>query len=168
MSISKESFDLAIELEEKGHDYYEENAKKTNNPMAKSILESLANQELDHIETIKQIASGKEVENIEVHTANIEEEAKEAFESFTAKEREDWEEFDEEIYKHALEFEEDIYDLYADLAEKSEGQEKEFFEALMEEENSHYESIQNALYYLTNNSKWLDEEESKVWNWMNI
>ena len=168
MSISQESLDLAIELEQKGHDYYETNAAETNNPMAKSILESLAEQELDHIETIKEIASGKGVENIDVHTANVEEEAKKAFESFTAKEREDWEEFDEEVYKHALDLEQDIYDLYANLAEKTKGKEKEFFEALMEEENNHYESIQNALYYLTNNSKWLDEEESKVWNWMNI
>ena len=168
MSISQESLDLAIELEQKGHDYYEKNAAKTNNPMAKSILESLADQELDHIETVKQIAAGKGVENIEVKSANVEENAREVFESFTEKEKEDWEEVDAEVYRHALDFEEDIYDLYDDLAQKTEGKEKEFFEALMEEENKHYESIQNALYYLTENSKWLDEEESKVWNWMNI
>ena len=168
MSISQESLDLAIELEQKGHDYYEENAAKTDNPMAKSVLESLSQQELDHIETIKQIAAGKGVENVEVTPSNVEENVREVFDSFSDKEKEEWAAVDEEVYRHALELEEDIYDLYADLAEQTNGKEEEFFTALMEEENKHYESIQNAIYYLTNNSKWLDEEESKVWNWMNI
>jgi rubrerythrin len=158
MIISQESLNLAIELEQKGHDYYQENAAKTNNPMAK----------LDHIKTIKKIAAGKDVENIEVQKSNVEENVKEVFESFSDKEKEDWEEIDEQVYKHALELEQDIYDLYAKLADQTEGKEKEFFEALMTEENNHYESIQNTLYYLTENSQWLDEEESKVWNWMNI
>ena len=168
MSISQESLDLAIELEQKGHDYYEENAAKADNPMAKSVLESLSQQELDHIETIKQIAAGKGVENVEVTPSNVEDNVREVFESFSDKEKEEWEDVDEEVYRHALKLEEDIYDLYADLAEQTEGKEEEFFTALMAEENKHYESIQNALYYLTNNSKWLDEEESQVWNWMNI
>ncbi|MFO7820206.1 MAG: ferritin family protein [Halanaerobacter sp.] len=168
MSISQESLDLAIDLEQKGHDYYAENAARTDNPMAQSVLESLSQQELDHIETIKQIAAGKGIENVEVTPSNVEENVREVFESFSDKEKEEWSAVDEEVYRHALKLEEDIYDLYADLAEKTDGKEEEFFTALMEEENKHYESIQNALYYLTNNSKWLDEEESKVWNWMNI
>ena len=49
-----EDVKLSIELEEKGHNFYTETAKKTNNPLAIATLKSLAERELIHIERIKE------------------------------------------------------------------------------------------------------------------
>ena len=169
MSINSESLDLALKLEEKGHDYYTTHYKKTKNPLAKSVLKSLAEQELDHIETFKQIAEGKDISSDAVQGTDIESTAKKVFEDFSDKEKEDWAEEDTEVYEHAMELENDIYEHYKKLAEETDDpEEEEFFKALMKEEMNHYESLQNVLYYLTDNVNWLAEEEGKVWNWMTL
>ena len=54
MTDLKTDTKLAIELEEKGHDFYSSTARKVNNPLAKSTLESLADRELVHLEKVKE------------------------------------------------------------------------------------------------------------------
>ncbi|GAB6098772.1 hypothetical protein JCM16358_06510 [Halanaerocella petrolearia] len=167
MSIKAESLKLAIKLEKKGQKYYQENAEKVDNPLSKKTLKSLANQELDHIETIKDIAAGKEITDHEFEPIDIEAKVREEFEKLSNQEPEGWEEDDVSIYEHALEIERELYDLYEELAEKTKDEkEEEFFKEMMEEEIKHAESLENVLYYFTNNEDWLATEESKVWNWM--
>ncbi|MBM7623623.1 ferritin-like domain-containing protein [Sporohalobacter salinus] len=168
MGIKNESLELAISLEEKGHAYYEKHAENAVNPLVKKVLKSLGAQELDHVEKIKQIAEGKEIEE-DYEPSDIESEVKEVFEEFSDKEREGWKEENVDVYEHAMELEKDIYQVYERLAEETDDpKEKEFFEALMEEEDKHYESLQNVYYYFTRPGDWFAQEESKVWNWMNM
>ncbi|GAB6137737.1 ferritin family protein [Halanaerobaculum tunisiense] len=170
MSIDSEALNLAIELEEKGHNYYTKHYKETQNPLSRQVLKSLADQELDHIKTFKQIAEGKNISTAQQNPADdIEQDVKDVFADFSDQEKEDWAEVDTEVYEHAMELENKIYKHYEKLAQQTDDpQEKEFLEAVMEEEMKHYESLQNVLYYLTDNVNWLAEEEGKVWNWMTL
>lgn len=169
MAVSSESLEMAIELERKGQRYYSEKAEQVGNPWSKKVLESLASRELDHIEVVKEIAEGVSIADVELPNVDIETEMKRVFDEFSSAEREDWTAQDTSIYDHALKLEEDLFELYDELAEQTEDpEERDFFEVLSEEEQDHYQSIQNAVYYLTDQKSWLSEEEGKVWGWMNV
>lgn len=168
MSLQKDSLEFALKLEKKGHAYYKKHAKNVENPLAKKVLKSLSSQELGHVEKIKKIAEGENIVNDKDESFDIETEVKKIFENFSEKEREGWKEENIEIYEHAMELEKDIYRAYENLADKADtSQEKEFFLALMQEEDKHYESLQNVYNYFTSPGDWFAQEESKVWSWMN-
>lgn len=169
MTISPKSLELAIDLEKEGHEYYMEQSKDPENPMVEKVLKSLASQELDHIEVIKNIAEGKQVSAEDLPEVNMEEQVKKVFEEFSEAEKENWKVERTSVYEHALELEEKLHDLYKDLAEDTDDkEEEEFFRAIMAEENKHWESIQNVIYYITDHDRWMAEEEGKVWGWMNV
>lgn len=169
MTISPESLQLAIDMERKGHDYYTEQAKDPENPMVEKVLKSLASQELDHIEVIKDIAKGKDASPEDIPEVNMEEQVKQVYQEFSEAEKENWKAERTSVYEHALELEEKLYNLYEDMVKDAEDQkEKEFFEAIMKEENKHWESIQNVVYYITDHDRWMAEEEGKIWGWMNV
>ncbi|MFP4135883.1 MAG: ferritin-like domain-containing protein [Candidatus Acetothermia bacterium] len=168
MVISKDSLEFAIELEQEGHDYYVEHADETDNPFVQSVLEKLADRELEHIEAINNIAEGKSVENVKYIDLDIEQETREIFDEFSASEKEGWKEEKSDVYDHAIELESKLAKLYKDLAEETEDEEeKEFFQALTKEEDKHYETLQNVFYYLTDHDRWMSEQEGEVWGWMN-
>lgn len=168
MGISEDSLNLAIDLEKEGHEYYMGHAKKAENPMSRTLLENLASMELDHIEAVKKIAEGRPVSSVKLKTRDIEQEVKDVFEDFSKSEREGWIVKDKSIYEHALELETKLAKLYKELEEQSDNQEKKkFFHLLIQEEDMHYEALQNALYYLTDPERWISELEGEVWGWMN-
>ncbi|MBS3765819.1 ferritin family protein [Candidatus Bipolaricaulota bacterium] len=168
MTISKDSLEFAIELEQEGHDYYVDNAKETGNPFVESVLEKLADRELEHIEAINNIAEGKSVDDVSFINLDIEKETKEIFDEFSASEKEGWKEEKSDVYDHAIELETKLAKLYKELAEETEDEEeKEFFQALTKEEDKHYETLSNVFYYLTDHDRWMAEQEGEVWGWMN-
>ena len=169
MTIKRESLELAIDLEKEGHDYYLEQAKDPENPMVEKVLKSLASQELDHIEVIKDISEGKPVSAGDLPKTDMEGQVKKVFDQFSDQEKKNWKAERTSVYEHALELEEKLYNLYKELAEETEDkEEKEFFKAIMGEENKHYESIQNVLYYITDHDRWMADKEGEVWGWMNV
>lgn len=169
MAIKEDSLDLAIDLEKEGHEYYTQHAKKAENPLSKKVLETLAAMELDHIEVVKKIAEGKSVTADELKKIDVEQKVKGVFDEFSESERKGWKEQDSSAYEHALKLETKLAELYKQLAkETSDSEEKDFFHALMREEDKHYELIYNAMYYLTDPKSWASEFEGEVWNWMNI
>ena len=167
--MSKSAVELAIELEKKGHEYYQEHAASADNPLAKRVLSSLAQQELDHLGYIEDYAEGKSISVADYESEDdIEAQVKEVFNQFSAKEREGWKAANVEVYEHAMELERDIYQAYQKLAAETDDQEaQKFFEIMMEEETKHLESLENVHYFLTETGDWLASEESQVWNWMN-
>lgn len=168
MTISSDSLEMAIELEQEGHDYYKEHASETENPFVKSVLEKLAARELEHIEVIKEIVEGKSVENINLVKMDLEEETRKTFEEFSQSEQEGWKEEKVTVYDHAIELEEKLAKLYKELAKQTDDEEEqEFFTALMKEEDKHYDTLYNVFYYLTDHDRWMAETEGQVWGWMN-
>lgn len=168
MPISSDSFEMAIEFEQEGHDYYTDHASEADNPFVKSVLEKLAKRELEHIEAINDIAEGKPVEDVSLKSIDIEQETREVFEEFSQSEQEGWKGEKATVYDHAIELEEKLAKLYKEMAEETEDEdEEEFFTALMHEEDKHYETLQNVFYYLTDHERWMAESEGEVWGWMN-
>ena len=169
MALDSKGIQTAIEMEEKGYNYYDEKAKEAVNKVSRRALESLASQELDHKKTFEKLAEGEKDFSGDLKAEEIENVIKEVFAEMSDKEKEDWKEKEVEVYEKALEFEKKTYRLYKDLKEQTDNeQEKEILEKIMQEESSHEDSLQNILYYLTDNTWWMADEESKTWNWMNI
>jgi len=168
MPISSDSFEMAIEFEQEGHDYYTEHATDADNPFVKSVLEKLADREMEHIQAIKEIAEGKPVADVSFKSLDIEGETRDVFEDFSESEREGWKDEQATVYDHAIELETKLAELYRDMAEETEDEdEEEFFTALRKEEDKHYETLQNVFYYLTDHDRWMAESEGEVWGWMN-
>ena len=168
MTVSKDSLEFAIKLEQEGHDYYVDHADETDNPFVQSVLEKLAERELEHIEAINNIAEGKSVDEVTFVDLNIEQETRDIFEEFSESEKEGWKEEKADVYDHAIELETKLAKLYKELAEETEDEEeKEFFQALTKEEDKHYQTLSNVFYYLTDHERWMAESEGEVWGWMN-
>ncbi|WP_027340704.1 ferritin family protein [Halonatronum saccharophilum] len=168
MAIKSESLDLAIKMEKESYHYYNNHIDGAENPLSKKVLESLASQELTHIDKVKKIAGDKPIEDNDCNPQKIENKVKEVFEEFSDKEREDWKESNTNIYKHAMELEQDTYEIYERLAKQAKNEkERDFFHALMQEEKWHYQSLENVYNYFESPGDWLAENESEVWPWMN-
>lgn len=168
MAVSKESLEMAIDLEQEGYDYYKEHTTDAPNPFVVQILEKLAERELQHIEAIKEIAEGKAVEDVTFDQVDIEQTTRDIFEDFSQSEQEGWKDEKTTVYDHAIELETKLAELYKDLAADAEDkEEEEFFTALMREEDKHYETLSNVFYYLTDHERWMAESEGEVWGWMN-
>ncbi len=163
------SLKLAVELEEEGQRYYRERAADAENPLARHLLETLAEQEIEHRDRVLKLAEGHGLpSDLQLETRDLESSVREVFESFSAEEREGWTTENVSVYEHAMELERKAYRLYRDLAEQSEdATEKRFFEALMREESMHLESLENVFLFFSSPGRWISVEESNRWNWMN-
>ncbi len=163
----------AVELEKKGHRYYSEHAREAENPLARRVLDTLAEQELEHIEFLEALVDGEpyvtELASSSARDEDIERAAREVFEKFSQEEIAGWQLDDESVYERARQMEIMSIRLYSELAEESEDEaEQEFLRQLVKEERRHLESIDNVQYYLQNTGDWLSMQESKRWNWMNV
>ncbi|NLU10267.1 MAG: ferritin family protein [Tepidanaerobacter acetatoxydans] len=161
----------ALKFEENGYQFYTKISEEIKQPLAKRLFESLAIQEKDHAERIKEIYNnmqdGSNVEPTARPKYSLEPEVKKIFYELD-KEKKKIPLDNIEGYKLAMEMEKKGYNMYKEFTEKSKDKrEKEFFRLLMEEEKEHLTSLDNVYRFLTGTEDWYAEEESKVWNWMN-
>ncbi|MBN1445494.1 MAG: ferritin family protein [Candidatus Omnitrophica bacterium] len=162
--------EFALDFEKRGTLLYLELASKAKNSLSKNLFYTLAQQEIEHAKRIDAFytASGKELpaviyKNIE----RIEEEIKTFFQKI--KETEMPAEKNIDGYKTAMELEKEGYRAYEGFyRESKEDKERQLLEFLLNEEKKHLEAIANVYSYLSGTEDWLEQEESKVWNWMNI
>lgn len=161
---------LALELENKGYDFYAQTAAKTNNPLAASTLQSLADRELVHIEKIKefyqQLTSEKKLPSDWLKNVEVSPKKEELLRPILLKlkaslDKEFKTEQDiNEAYKIAEGLETDSYNLYSRITKESQDKiTKKFFAALAKEEQEHYEILDDTLQYLNNPSDWFKKEE---------
>lgn len=154
----KKALQTALDFEEKGHHIYEGISTKTENPIVAKTFRYLANQELIHIEVIKEYM---EKEKIELKGDKLKETKK--FFSMTVKEfKERAELSDDDLKAHetALELERRSYDFYKTQSEKTANKElKKFLRFLMEQENNHYEFVQKTYEFIKNPAGFYTEEE---------
>ena len=72
-------------------------------------------------------------------------------------------------YELALKMEREGYAAYQEfLKNAATAEEKEFFSFLVAQEKQHIDAIANVYAYLTGSEDWLQNDESKTWNWMNF
>ena len=154
----KKALQTALDFEKKGHHLYEEISTKTENPIVAKTFRYLANQELIHIEVIKEYM---EKEKIELKGDKLKETKK--FFSMTVKEfkeRAELSEDDLKAHETALELEKRSYNFYKTQSERTTNKElKKFFGFLMKQENNHYEFVQKTYEFIKNPVGFYTEEE---------
>ena len=161
----------ALEVERKGSEFYIKLGIETKQVLAKRLFYDLAKQEIDHIVKIEEIfdAVRRNVAWPEIPTTDldaIEEGTRRVFERLDEMARE--EELDNlKGYRLAMDFEKRGYEMYKELSAQAEhAEERKFFEALVGEEKTHLEALDNVHRFLTDTEDWLTLEEGRVWNWM--
>ncbi len=147
----------SIELEENGHSFYVESAKKVKNSLGKRMLERLASDELHHIRRIKDIFSA--IEENRTSSYDIEDAEIVSFESIFDRMKEQIDESieelsetgvdDQEVIDIALEMENHSYLFYEKAANFTADEKvKEFYAMLAEEEKTHYEVLNKTRTFL--------------------
>ncbi len=167
--MDKKIVEFALDFEKKGTTVYLELASKVNNPLSKNLFYTLAKQEIEHAERIEKFSVGLPSEKIAefVTAGQVEKDIKKCFEDMKNLSLPDENNLD--VYKTAMELEKKGYDAYKKFYGESDNEdERKLLEFLLAEEKGHLDSIANVYSYLSGTSDWLEKEESKVWNWMNI
>ncbi len=159
------SIKLAIKNETAEMAFYLNEARRSNNPVAQALFETLAADEKEHMTRIRGLhekltADGSWPEDmpIEVDGTNI----KSVLSSLgrdsntTAKHDGD----DIAALKKGIDFENNGAKFYAELAEACDNpQEAKFFRFLSGIEREHMLSIQDSLFYLEDPEGWLESKE---------
>jgi rubrerythrin len=163
--INKEVLSAAIKFEEDGRNLYLECIKKTGHPWGKSLFQSLADDELKHIERLKEVfntlaVSQKYAEETmplaaEKQWKNIFEKAKSKIDKVVKASTTDI-----EALKMGMDFEERGIKYYQKLSEESKNQlEKKFYQILAQEEKSHFLILKDSHELLTDPSSWFEKTE---------
>ena len=162
--------EYALEREIETQKFYLDNLARSTNPGTQDVLKSLAADEERHAQIVSQlIESAKSDGSIPDIARPGKESLKDMLKrifphvtlqdsTFTAESASV-----QETLKKALENETDSFNTYSKAAEDSEETElKDLYTYLAEEENKHYNAIDNLLNYLDDPGKWLYEEENLI------
>jgi len=153
----------AIQLERDGRKFYLDAAAKTSNALARKMFESLADDELRHIEWIEQLAPGEksaEAVNKELYQrlSNIFANAPESVRRIAEVAQDDI-----EAIKLGVEMEVKSRNAYLRWAEASETEELRFLcNVLAEAERFHQELLENTIEYLEHSIDWFLQDKGVV------
>lgn len=164
---------LAIELEQKGYNFYLEASTKTKNPLAASTLSSLADREKDHIARVTELYQSLIGEKPLPSNWLLETEVPpdkndllkpilQKLKSSLEKKFETQEEINQ-IYKVAEGLERDSFNLYEKISKEStDNTAKKFYSALALEEREHFDILEDTLLYLNNPVEWYRRQEKWI------
>ena len=152
-------YEYAMKVEKDGECYYRELATKTDNAGVKSILTMLADEEVKHYALFEkmnknQIIPTQPQVDIFKHTKNMFEKMQKEnkLPSFSQDQI--------EFYKNALLSEETSYKFYTEKALMlEEGEQKEAFLRIAEEEHAHYVLLENLVEYVSAPESWVESAE---------
>ncbi len=159
----EEAVKMAIENEVKGREMYLSFANRAKNSVTKKTFEFLADEELRHIDKIKEIAKDETglLEVPDLQSTSLEK-MKEIFglsiKDFDKQATPDSD--DIKAHEIGMELERKSFDFYKELSEEAADEKiRIFFDALMKEENSHYEMISKGYDFIKNPEGFYSEEE---------
>lgn len=152
-------FEFAMQMEKDGEKFYREIAEKSNNPGLKKIFNTLAEEEVVHYNTFKQLAAKSSADAIE---SDILAKAKNIF--VDLQKAGDFDISAEtpqaEAYRKAMEAEKEAYTFYeAKAAEVADENEKKILLTFAREERRHYRLLENVLEFVTRPDEWLENAE---------
>jgi rubrerythrin len=157
----------ALEMEERGYEFYKVESAKAKNKIAKDMFLFLADNELFHIESIKnfyeRIKEGKD--NSKLDLSFEKQKRIKALDIFSKgidelNDKISPDDTDKKACEFAMEFEKNGYDYYKNMLSEAEGgQAKRFLEFLLDEEKQHYEILEKTYNYLTDSANWFMYEE---------
>jgi rubrerythrin len=164
--------EFALDFEKEGVELYLNLARQSVNILGKELFYTLARQEVDHAQKIDEICrdlvAHKGSTLVSMEFPEIEKEIKDFFQKMK---HEDLKEKENDLtgYDIAIALEKKGFTAYRDFAAVSQTpKEKEFFTRMMEEEKKHLEALRNVYFYLSSPGDWIEQDESSVWNWMNM
>ena len=163
-----EALKLAIKTEQDGRKMYLDAVSRVSNPLAKSTLSTLAEEELIHIRIIESFynemtaggigTSSKQLQkaqNYDLRRKTIFEAARGRMEKTVSSDPNVF-----EAYRAAMKFEEDGAKMYEDLAKRTSHEvAKKMYDFLNIQENEHYRILAETLNYLENPNQWFIEQE---------
>ncbi len=161
---------LALDMEKEGYKFYCETAKKTNNPLAKSTMESLAQRELEHAKYIAELfqeLSGEKklpanwAEKVEV-APDKKALLKPILQKLKSALNRKFETTDQinKAYEIAEGLEKDGYHLYEKIARESQDEKaQKLFLALAQEEREHFAILDETMKYLNTPGDWFKDQE---------
>lgn len=156
-----EALHAALDFEKKGEAVYSSAARKTKNPIVKRTFSYLAEQELNHINEIREYIKRSSI----TLKGDKPKDTKRFFDMEIQTFREKTQLSDDDIKAHetALGLEQSSYAFYKEQHGKTTDKElKRFFMFLMEQENAHYALIQNAYGYIRDPEGFYTTEEKWV------
>jgi rubrerythrin len=165
--------EFALQLEVKGTALYMKLATAAENPLSKKLFYSLAAEEIAHAAKVDEIFhrlqhnEGWET----IRSKNLPSLASELKSFFQRSSRAELLRGAANVagYELAMNMERKGYKAYSDFhAQAVDATEKAFFKELMAQEKEHLDALANVYSYVTQTDDWLQEEESRVWNWMNL
>ena len=159
---------LAIKTEQDGREMYLKAASKISNPLAKSTMNTLAQEELVHIQVIEdfynQLKAGgqgklssqlEKAMSYDLRKQTIFEAAKGRMEKTVESDPDVF-----EAYRAAMKFEEDGANMYEELAKKTtHSVAQKMYAFLNVQENEHFRILAETLNYLENPDQWFIEQE---------
>lgn len=159
------SMELAINNEKEEMAFYNGEAERSKNPVAKKLFKTLADEEKEHMERISALhqkltanQSWPEEVPLEVSGTNV----KSALSDFRRELTTTQEHDDDDIaaLKKSIESERGAAKLYGDIAKAcSDPKEVTFFTFLSEIETEHMASLKDSLAYLEDPEAWLAQSE---------
>jgi len=172
VSKNLDALKIAHGFEVKGTIFYLETAIKAKTQLEKKLFYSLAQEEVQHAQKIDELfgqlsEGGKNKITFSVDTENVEKQIRDFFKTEKIK---GMKRKASNIagYETAMAIEKKSIAAYSAMFIKAtDPTEKKFYQMLVDQENKHLDAIMNVYYYLTDHGDWFQEDEGRVWNWMN-
>jgi len=157
----------AVEMEEKGYNFYKQAVQKVKNDVSKKTFQFLANCEVFHIESIKKfyVAMGTKEDFPVVDLEKFKDERMKDLNIFSTSIKEldgkiTPDDDDKKAYEFAMDFENKGYKYYENMLKEAKDERLiELLKFLLSEERKHYEIIESSYTYLTDSKNWFMYEE---------
>jgi rubrerythrin len=165
---------LAIELENKGYEFYQAAAGKAQNPLAKATLEGLAQREQFHIDKImeyyRNLSGEKALKSDWLDLVKVAPTRGQLLKPILEKLKSNLQQKFEnqsqirEAYHIAEGLERDSYTLYEKIAQENQADKltSQFYGAIAKEEREHYAILEDSLLYLDQPGEWFRLQEKWI------
>jgi rubrerythrin len=160
----KRALEQAIELEEKGHDFFRDSAAKAQNEFAREVFEYLAGEELNHLKAIRNFSENY-LKGLAANTDALIQSMKEHKSSIgqifdrLAKDA-PVEGSDLDVYRFASDFERKSEIFYAKAeAEAVDPAARKLYGFLIGEERKHFKIVESCLAYFENPAEFFHQRE---------
>ncbi len=156
------AFEYAMQMEQDGKAYYDEQSAKMNNPAMKQILDELAMDEQRHYETFKAMKDGRRIDVEAAFKTTIMATTKNVFQKMRdeGKEIAEFAEGVMEVWQKALEIEDKSEKFYREQADKAPDEDqKKIWSRISDEEHKHWVAINNVVKFINRPNQWLEDAE---------
>ncbi len=160
------ALEVALNNEMREREFYLKNAKRTNNPLGKTMFQQIGDDELEHYQRLKELHQKWEKQQKWPETVPLKVKStivKDILLDLVKKVAETSEGGDADdlaAVRTAIDFEAKGAKFYAELRDSvSNPKEKEFFGLLSKIENEHYLSLKDTEEYLTDPVSWYRNKE---------